>query len=180
MAQEVYISVDIETAGPIPGEFSMLSLGACVVGDEALRFYAELQPINSNAIPKALEISGFTLEQLSEKGEAPKIAMNKFRDWLKEVRGTRKPVFVGFNAAFDWSFINWYFVKFLGDNPFGFAALDIKAYYMGLSGCRWSETTSSQLPAEFQPSKSGTHNALDDAVAQAEMFKKMIAAKGRS
>ena len=89
----------------------MLSLGACVIGDEALHFYAELQPINSNAIPKALEISGFTLEQLSEKGEAPKIAMNKFRDWLKEVRGTRKPVFVGFNASFDWSFVNWYFVS---------------------------------------------------------------------
>jgi len=40
--------------------------------------------------------------------------MNKFCDWLKEVRGARKPVFVGFNASFDWSFVNWYFVKFLG------------------------------------------------------------------
>ena len=25
--QEVYISVDVETAGPIPGEYSMLTLG---------------------------------------------------------------------------------------------------------------------------------------------------------
>ena len=29
---EIYFSVDIEANGPIPGEFSMTSLGACVVG----------------------------------------------------------------------------------------------------------------------------------------------------
>src|SRR5438552_192307 len=29
--EEVYISVDIEASGPIPGEYSLLSLGACVV-----------------------------------------------------------------------------------------------------------------------------------------------------
>ena len=40
-------------------------------------------------------------------------------------------MFVGFNASFDWSFVNWYFHKFVGTNPFGVAALDIKAYYMG-------------------------------------------------
>jgi len=26
--------------------------------------------------------------------------------------------------------VNYYFHKYVGDNPFGFAALDIKAYYM--------------------------------------------------
>ena len=40
-------------------------------------------------------------------------------------------VFVGFNAPFDWSFVNYYFHRFLGHNPFGFTAVDIKAYYMG-------------------------------------------------
>src|SRR5271163_985089 len=119
MEQELYISVDLETAGPIPGEFSMLSLGACVVGKDDLRFYSELQPINENAIPKALEISGFTLEKLSTSGEAPGPAMAKFRDWMKQVSGRSQPVFVGFNAPFDWSFVNWYFVKFLQKNPFG-------------------------------------------------------------
>jgi len=73
MEQDLYISIDVETAGPIPGEFSMLSLGACVVGDEVLRFYAELHLINSNAIPKALEISGFTLEQMSRRARIRKL-----------------------------------------------------------------------------------------------------------
>jgi ribonuclease T len=30
--REIYFSVDIEASGPIPGEYSMLSLGACLVG----------------------------------------------------------------------------------------------------------------------------------------------------
>lgn len=44
---------------------------------------------------------------------------------------------------------------------------------MGRSGCSWEATKSSRIPAEFQPATPGTHNALADAVAQAEMFEKM-------
>jgi hypothetical protein len=58
---EYFISVDIETAGPIPGEYSMLSLGACVVGRRDEGFYAELKPLNSNAVPDALKVTGFDL-----------------------------------------------------------------------------------------------------------------------
>ena len=35
--REIFISVDVETAGPIPGEFSLLSIGACDVDDEFRR-----------------------------------------------------------------------------------------------------------------------------------------------
>jgi len=40
-------------------------------------------------------------------------------------------VFVGFNALFDWSFVNYYLHRYPGENLFGFAALDIKSMYMG-------------------------------------------------
>ncbi len=30
---EIYISVDVETSGPFPPAFCMLSIGACVVGE---------------------------------------------------------------------------------------------------------------------------------------------------
>lgn len=53
---EIYISVDIEASGPIPGEFSMLSLGACIVGDTGNTFYAELKPINDNFIKRAVDL----------------------------------------------------------------------------------------------------------------------------
>jgi DNA polymerase III epsilon subunit-like protein len=174
--RDCFISVDVETAGPVPGEYSMLSLGACVVGRRDETFYAELKPITGNAVADALKVTGFDLAELGRTGERPEDAMVKFRDWLAGACDGDKPVFVGFNAGFDWSFVNWYFHRFLGENPFGFAPLDIKSYYMGLTGCSWSDTKSSRIRPEFQPAEPGDHNALADARAQAEMFEKLLAA----
>jgi DNA polymerase III epsilon subunit-like protein len=179
MSEEIYISVDIETAGPIPGEYSMLSIGACAVENSEHSFYVELQPINDNADPAALAVCKLSMETLKEIGKDPTAAMLEFSGWINQIAGGRNPVFVGFNASFDWGFVNWYFHKFLGKNPFGIGALDIKAYYMGLSGCTWGETKSSKLPGEFQPSIPSAHNALGDARAQAEIFKKMLNSRQR-
>jgi DNA polymerase III epsilon subunit-like protein len=176
---ERFISVDVETSGPIPGDYSMLSLGACVVGDRDESFYVEIKPLNDNAIPDALKVSGFDMAKLAETGETPERTMAKLAAWVKTVAGDGKPVFVGLNAGFDWSFVNWYFVHFTGGNPFGFAPLDIKSYYMGLIGCGWEDTKSSSMRPEFQPGKPGDHNALTDAKAQAEMFEKLRAAGRR-
>lgn len=174
--EEAYISVDIETAGPVPGEYSMVSLGACLVNNPAEQFYIELKPINDNCLSEALKVSGLTFEQLTATGINPAEAMSSFQNWVQRVTDNQRMVFVGFNASFDWSFVNWYFHVFLGENPFGIGALDIKSYYMGLSGCLWQETTSSRLPLSFQPSHRQSHNALDDAIAQAEIFKKLLQA----
>jgi DNA polymerase III epsilon subunit-like protein len=175
---EVFISVDIESSGPVPGDYSMLSLGACVVGSNDEGFYSEFKPLNDNAVSEAMKVTGLDLATLAEKGERPEIAMKKLATWVKEVAGNAKPVFVGFNAGFDWSFVNWYFIHFLKDNPFGFAPLDVKSYYMGLTGCSWEDTKSSRVRSEFQPAIAGDHNALNDARAQGEMFEKMRASKG--
>lgn len=171
-AREVFISIDVETAGPIPGEYSLLSIGACAVDDLRKTFSCELKPINTNADPKALEISGFTMEHLALHGLPPDVAIMRFSKWIGDTVGPDEtPVFVGFNAPFDWSFVNYYFHRFSNHNPFGFAALDIKALYMGATGCTWSDTRSSRIAAHLKPKSRGDHNALHDAIYQAELFR---------
>lgn len=103
---EVYISVDIEASGPCPPTFSMLSIGACVVGDSTVSFYAELRPISHQVVPEAIKIVGKSLEHFEASGCDPKAVMADIEAWVKSVSHERKPVFVGFNAAFDWAFVN--------------------------------------------------------------------------
>lgn len=170
--REVFVSVDVETAGPIPGEFSLLSIGACSIFDPEKTFACELKPINRKFDPKALEVSGFSLDGLVRTGLSPVDGMRAFADWLSTVVDRKqKPVFVGFNAPFDWSFVNYYFHRFGDGNPFGFTALDIKALYMGATGCRWSDTRSSKIAERLKPTLIGTHDALRDALYQAEIFR---------
>jgi len=152
----------------------MLSLGAVVVDRSQDTHYVELRPINTNAIPAAMKVVGRPLEDFARVGRDPKDAMGEFRAWIATVAGGGRPVFVGFNATFDWAFVNYYFHEYLGENPFGIGGIDIKAYYMGLSGSTWEDTRSSRIPATFKKkSLRHTHNALDDAVEQAEMFRRM-------
>lgn len=170
--KEHYISVDVEASGPIPGEYSMLSLGASVIDDDEKTFYTEFKPMNANVVSEALEVTGFSLEALEQNGVEPALAMANFASWLgTTVPAGFTPVFVGLNAAFDWSFVNYYFIHLCGANPLGHSALDIKALYMGATGCTWTQATSTQMAKRLKPKKRGTHNALDDALYQAELFR---------
>ncbi len=172
LKREVFISVDVETAGPIPGEYSLLSIGACAVDDESQTFQCELKPINRNADPKALEVTGLSLDELADRGLEPEAAMEAFELWAKTLAGDDGTlVFVGFNAPFDWSFVNYYFHRFAGGNPFGFTALDIKALYMGVVGGSWADTRSSKIAERLAPTRRGDHDALHDALYQAELFR---------
>ncbi len=171
---EILISVDVETAGPFPGRYSLLSIGACVVADPSLTFYAELQPLSADAEPDALEVSGLNLETLAEQGLAPAEAMLSFAGWLDEVAPGGRPIFVGFNAAFDWMFVNEYFHQFLGYNPFDHNALDIKSFYAGRTGASWAETSLTHVAARYGGPPSLSHNALDDAIDQASLMAAML------
>jgi DNA polymerase III epsilon subunit-like protein len=170
--REVFLSVDVETSGPIPGEFSMLTIGACNVDRPEQVFSCAIKPISAKADPKAMEVTGLSLEKLSADGLFPTIAMEQFRDWVLDAAGENgTPVFVGLNAPFDWSFVNYYFHRYMGSNPFGFAALDIKALYMGATGSSWADTRSSKMVARLNAASTADHQALHDALFQAELFR---------
>lgn len=171
MSKESLVSVDIEASGPIPVKYSMLSIGACLVEDLEKCYYAELKPTSKEYIPAALEMCRLNLSDLEKNGLDPETAMRKFNDWIQTNSGDKTPRFVGFNGMFDWAFVNYYFIYYLGFNPFGHAGIDIKSYGMGITGKEWSEA---QTEKHFDPELPYTHNALGDAIRQAKMFRKML------
>jgi ribonuclease T len=171
-----YISVDVETAGPIPDRFALLSIGACTITHPRQTFYIELQPDRDLFDPQASAIHGLDPVVLARQGIPPFQAMTLFNDWvLQAVPDGNRPVFVAFNAPFDWMFINDYFLRYLGKNPFGHSALDIKALYMGAAGKPWSKTTSNELHHLYLDDRKLSHNALEDAIDQAIIFERIIA-----
>jgi DNA polymerase III epsilon subunit-like protein len=146
-----------------------------VTGAES-SFYAELQPINGNFVDEALAISHLSMEQLAQNGRDPAKAMADFENWLQTITPSgQRPIFVAFNAPFDWMFINYYFHHYLGHNPFGHTALDIKSYFMGLAGVAWQDTSMRLIGPRYLNKNQLDHHALQDARDQAEIFRRMLA-----
>lgn len=170
-----YICVDVETAGGIPDEYALLSIGACTVVHPRQTFYIELQPDRDAYDPQAMAIHGLSLETLRRDGVPPALAMKQFETWVNQaVPPTLKPIFVAFNAPFDWMFVHTYFLRYLKRNPFGHKALDIKAFYMGMSAKPWERTSGAELHRLVRQADGLTHNALQDAIDQAELFEKLL------
>ncbi|HGH3627498.1 3'-5' exonuclease (plasmid) [Acinetobacter baumannii] len=169
--KEVFISVDVETSGPIPGDYDLLSIGMCLVDKPTVNFYCELKPISNKYDPEALSVTGFNLDTLLSTGLLANVAMAECCKWIDQnITANEIPIFVGFNVGFDWSFINYYFHKYLGNNPFGYTSVDIKSMYFGCFGGNWSETKSSNIVEKLKPKFTGNHHALHDAIFQAELF----------
>jgi DNA polymerase III epsilon subunit-like protein len=176
--EEIWISVDVETSGPSPSTGSLIAIGACLVNEPETAFYAELKP--DPARPWSEEAEGIhrlSRAHLAARAQEPAAAMRAFAAWLDEVcrsHGGARPVFLGFNTPFDWMFVADYFWRFLGANPFGISAPDIKAYYAGVqAGTQtWGQTVARLIRIHYPatPGLGHTHNALDDAREQADLF----------
>ena len=178
---ECWVSVDTETSGPGPSTGSLLSVGACLVDDPEVGFYAEVAPSPAAAWSVAAEkVHRLTRAHLAANGRPPAEALGALRDWTAAACGGRKPVFLGFNTPFDWMYVADQFWLHLGANPFGTSAPDIKSIYYGARYPEvglWSET-SKRMIREFYPTPPGvahTHNALDDAREQAQLARAIFA-----
>jgi hypothetical protein len=152
--------VDIESDGPIPGDYSMIAFGAVVV-DENLdkTFYGKLKPISERFVPEALNVSGFTREETLVFDD-PKQVMLEFAEWVKNV-SVGRPIFISDNNGFDWMFICWYFHHFTGGNPFGFSSQNLGSLYKGL-------VKNTRKNFKHLRKTKHTHHPVDDAKGNAE------------
>jgi len=190
LKDDLYISADIEADGPIPAPYSMLAFGFAIAGrfdgqhfdaadPERTTFYRELRPISDDFDAKALEVAGLDRERLASEGAEPAGAMKEAAAWVAEQAGEARPVLVGYPVVFDWMFLHWYFIRYAGESPFGFSgALDIKTMYQQKAGVTLSKAGRADLPPELGSSREHTHNALDDAIEQAEIFATLFTWQG--
>jgi hypothetical protein len=178
---ELYVSTDVETDGPIPGPNSMLSFGsAAYTADKRLvsTFEANLCTLpDATGNPETMEwwkSHPDAWDAHRQNLQPPESAMKGYAAWLKALPG--KPVFVGYPAAFDFLFVYWYLIRFTGDSPFSFSALDIKSYAMAVLGTDYRDTVKRNMPKNWFDELPHTHKALDDAIGQGALFCNILAA----
>ena len=185
---DLYISADVETDGPVPGPFSMLSFGLVVIGrfdgrrlqrpaeDTRATFYRELRPISEGFQPEALKLNGLDRGRLVTDGADPHDAMTTAAEWVQGHANGHRPVLVAYPVAFDWSFLYWYFERFSATgSPFGHSScLDIRTLYQAMAGTVFDRSAKRYMPPSLIPDAPHTHNALDDAVEQGELFANVL------
>ena len=176
---EIYVSTDVETDGPIPGPHSMLSLGsAAYTADKQLvaTFSANLDTLeHASAHPKTAEWWATQPQAWAacrQDLETPQAAMRRYVEWVKSLPG--KPVFVAYPAGFDFLFVYWYLIRFVGESPFSHSALDVKSFAMAVMKTNYRDSTKRNMPKHWFDPLPHTHVALDDAIEQGAMFCNML------
>lgn len=189
---DVYFSADVETDGPIPGPYSLLSFALVYAGtfdggrftrptsfDSAI--YSELRPIAETFEPEALRVNGLDRERLLREGQLPEVAMTEACAWVKRTAGAGHPVLVAYPLAFDWSWLYWYFVRYSRDgSPFSHSScFDIKTAFAVKGRLPMAQAGRSNLYDALRPQQPHQHHALSDAVEQAQIFGNVFEWEGR-
>jgi hypothetical protein len=180
---DIYFSADVETDGPIPGPYSILSFAIVYAGtfdghnfrrpEKYDRiFYRELKPISNAFQKEALDVNGLDRDRLCLEGMAPEQAMTEAFHWINGSAGDSKPVLVAYPLSFDWTWLYWYFIQFCkAGSPFDYSrCFDIKTALAVKAGIPISEAGRSRLDSSLSSKRQHTHHAVDDAIEQAEIF----------
>lgn len=181
--RDIYFSADVETDGPIPGPFSMLSFGLVLAGsfdgqtfhrpvDYEETFYRELRPISDRYELDALRVNKLDRERLIREGASPTDAMSDAADWVRSIAGDGRPILVAYPLSFDWSFLYWYFIRFSASgSPFNHSqCFDVKTAFAVKAHIPVALAGRRRLTPNLRTNGVHTHNALEDAIEQAEVF----------
>ena len=181
---ELFISIDVEADGPVPGLSSMLSLGAAAItlDKRVLGVFSA----NLCELPQATphpDTEDFWRDNPEAYAQArlqpnePALAMMRFATWLTDIgAGYGNPVALCYPAAYDFKWVDYYTQRFNGHNPFGYnGALDGKSFAAGMLGLSLAEISRGAFPpAWFDPGLPHTHVAVDDALEQGGLLVNMV------
>jgi hypothetical protein len=177
---EIYVSIDIEADGPIPGPHSMLSLGAVALdaeGTELGSWYANFDLLEgAQAHP---DTQKFWAEHQKYYDltrtwcQTPTEAMTHFVEWVEALPG--RPVAVAAPAGFDFTWVYWYMMRFVGRSAFSFSCVDMRTVSMCVLNRPYTETTKRRWPRHwFHPTVKHSHHAEEDAREQGYSFVAML------
>lgn len=156
--------IDVETDGPIPGDYSMIMLGAVKVQESlpsAPTFLGKLRPISDKMWDsEALKITNLTREE-TLAFDNPKDVMTAFYGWVKVHNEGKRAMFFSDNNGFDYMFVAWYLYHFLGYSPFGHSSTNLGSLYKGLIKTTFKNFKHLRVTKH-------THNPVDDAMGNAE------------
>jgi hypothetical protein len=175
-----YIAVDIEADGPIPGDYSMLSIGAVAFNPKTgilSQFERNLKPLDGakqhrdtmtwwKQFPKQFE-------KLKVNALNPFLAITDFSNWLAEVK-IGELVFVSDYVGFDLQFVRWYMRHFIDEDPFWLRQLDLMSYASALTKKPQPEHTSRRVPKHWLIESTHEHSSLNDALSHANMAIHML------
>jgi hypothetical protein len=176
----VYISIDVETDGPIPGRNSMLALGAAAFSEEGEllgTFTANLEAL-PEATPDPETMAWWETQPAAWSAhrkdlQSPTEGMKNFVAWVRSactLENSVDAVCIAYPAGFDFTFVYWYLRIFVGTSPFSFSCLDIKSYASGVLGIPYRRISKKTLSAFIPKDNPHTHIASEDAVEQGMMF----------
>jgi DNA polymerase III epsilon subunit-like protein len=180
------IIVDVETTGVDARKNSIVSIGAVEFENPENRFYGECKIWESAEIdPKALEINGFTEEELkySDKHSIREL-LKKFIDWTKNIIDM---TLAGQNPRFDSDFIGVGASKTGLKHSFGYRTIDLHglcyAHILSrglkppIAGGRTDLHADKIFEYVGLPPEPKPHNALTGAKFEAEAFSRLIVGK---
>lgn len=203
---EVYFSVDGEFDGSHPPKHSMLSVGAVaftlrkgILGEFERNIFpnAGQRPcgpkseraewLDSIGLPH-----GHTMDKevwdnfwvkfpdawaaVNVDPVVPSLAMHEFKLFYEQYAKPRQGVFLDYPGGIDFSWCHWYFMEYLGEDPFGHSrSFSVKSYAAAALKRPLCHATKRNMPKAWFASKlPHTHIALDDARQQAHMAIRMM------
>ncbi len=172
---EIFVSTDIETDGWVPGQNSILSIGSAAFFCD--KTFIDAFSVNLKTLPESSpnpesmawwQTQPKAWQACRENCQEPQNAMREYHKWLCQLPG--QIIFVAEPLVFDFMFVDYYLQRFAGNNPFGFASIDIRSYIMGMKNLDFSDSKLNALPKKWFDNLPHTHIAIDDAIEQGTLF----------
>jgi hypothetical protein len=159
--------IDVEATGPHPVDFSMIQIGAADLNGAT--FSAKMRPRADTSYDRgAMKAIGVTWEEAMTWPD-PVTQTRLFAEFLADTYGNNRVTTWSDNPAFDWQFVNAYLHMYTGSNPLGFSMRRIGDLYAGHK----QDARQANSWKKLRDTKH-THDALDDALGNAEALKKIL------